>query len=40
MFAGQKVLVPTWFGFAIAGMIMFGRRMQVDVLVGKLGGVL
>lgn len=22
------VLVPTWFGFAIAGMIMFGRRMQ------------
>lgn len=23
------VLIPTWFGFAIAGMIMFGRRMQV-----------
>ncbi|CAE7673248.1 pkd2 [Symbiodinium pilosum] len=22
------VLIPTWFGFAIAGMIMFGRRMQ------------
>ena len=24
-----QVLIPTWFGFAIAGMIMFGRRMQV-----------
>ena len=23
-----QVLIPTWFGFAIAGMIMFGRRMQ------------
>ncbi|CAK9096474.1 Tubulin alpha chain [Durusdinium trenchii] len=22
------VLIPTWFGFAFAGMIMFGRRMQ------------
>ncbi|CAK8990708.1 unnamed protein product [Durusdinium trenchii] len=23
-----QVLIPTWFGFAFAGMIMFGRRMQ------------
>ena len=28
-----QVLIPTWFGFAFAGMIMFGRRMQARARV-------